>query len=65
VPKSIVDDTSLYLDDRIETAETLNGDLDKAHIWSEKWLVKFSPQKNEFMILSMNPQFLYGHQDIN
>jgi hypothetical protein len=32
------DDTSLYLvaDDPIETAETLNGDLDKIHIWSEK-----------------------------
>jgi hypothetical protein len=32
------DDTSLYLvvDDPIETAETLNGDLDKFHIWSEK-----------------------------
>jgi hypothetical protein len=30
------DDTSLYLvvDDPIETAETLNGDLDKIHIWS-------------------------------
>ena len=51
--KLFADDTSLYLDDRIETAETLNGDLDKVHIWSEKWLVKFSPQKNEIMILSM------------
>jgi hypothetical protein len=63
VPKSIVwkdyaklfaDDTSLYpvVDDPIETAETLNGDLDKIHIWSEKWLVKFNPQKTETMILS-------------
>jgi hypothetical protein len=45
---------SLYLvvDDPIETAETINGDLDKIHIWSEKWLVKFNPQKTETMILS-------------
>ena len=36
--KLFADDTSLYLvvDDPIETAETLNGDLDKFHIWSEK-----------------------------
>ena len=32
--------------------ETLDGDLDKIHIWSEKWLVKFNQQKNENMILS-------------
>jgi hypothetical protein len=48
------DATSLYLvvDDPIETAETLNGDLDKIHIWPEKWLVKFNQQKTETMILS-------------
>jgi hypothetical protein len=42
--KLFADDTSLYLvvDDPIETAETINGDLDKIHIWSEKWLVKFN-----------------------
>ena len=52
--KLFADDTSLYLvvDDPIETAETINGDLDKIHIWSEKWLVKFNPQKTETMILS-------------
>jgi hypothetical protein len=52
--KLFTDDTSLYLvvDDPIETAETLNGDLDQIHIWSEKWLVKFNPQKTETMILS-------------
>ena len=53
--KLFADDTSLYLvvDDPIETAETLNGDfIDKIHIWSEKWLVKFNPQKTETMILS-------------
>lgn len=35
--KLFADDTSLYLvvDDPMETAETLNGDLDKIHIWSE------------------------------
>jgi intein/homing endonuclease len=45
--KLFADDTSLYLvvDDPIETVETLNGDLDKINIWSEKWLVKFNPQK--------------------
>jgi hypothetical protein len=53
-PNVFADDTSLYLvvDDPIETTETLNGDLDKIHIWSEKWLVKFNPQKTETMILS-------------
>jgi intein/homing endonuclease len=52
--KLFADDTSLYLvvDDPIETVETLNGDLDKINIWSEKWLVKFNPQKTETMILS-------------
>jgi hypothetical protein len=52
--KLFADDTSLYLvvDDPIETAETLNGDfIDKIHIWSEKWLVKFNPQKTETMVL--------------
>jgi hypothetical protein len=36
--KLFADDTSLYLvvDDPIETVATLNGDLDKIHIWSEK-----------------------------
>jgi hypothetical protein len=42
----------VLVDDPIETAETINGDLDKIHIWSEKWLVKFNPQKTETMILS-------------
>jgi hypothetical protein len=42
----------LVVDDPIETAETINGDLDKIHIWSEKWLVKFNPQKTETMILT-------------
>ena len=52
--KLFADDTSLYLvvDDPIETVETLNGDLDKINIWSEKWLVKFNPQKTETMVLS-------------
>jgi hypothetical protein len=52
--KLFADDTSLYLvvDDPIETAETLNVDLDKIHIWSEEWLVKFNPQKTETMTSS-------------
>ena len=54
--KLFADGTSLYLvvdvDDPMETAETLNGDLDQIHIWSEKWLVKFNPQKTETIILS-------------
>jgi hypothetical protein len=28
--------------------ETLNGDLDKIHNWSEKWLVKFNPQNTSY-----------------
>ena len=48
--KLFADDTSLYLivDDPIETVETLNGDLDKIHNWSEKWLVKFNPQNTSY-----------------
>ena len=47
--KLFADDTSLYLvvDEHIETAETLNCDSDKIHILSEKWLVKYNPQKTE------------------
>jgi len=52
--KLFADDTSLYLivDDPLDTAETLNGDLTKIHDWSMKWLVKFNPQKTETLKIS-------------
>ncbi|XP_071177472.1 uncharacterized protein [Mytilus edulis] len=47
-------DTSIYLtvDTPENTAEILNGDLKKIHMWSSKWLVNFNSQKTETMIIS-------------
>ena len=38
------DDTSLYLivQDPTTTAELMNADLDKIHLWSQTWLVNFT-----------------------
>ena len=52
--KLFADDTSIYL--TVDTpqfcADILNDNLAKIHDWSEKWLVKFNPQKTESMIIS-------------
>ena len=52
--KLFADDTSIYLevDNPRDSAEILNGDIDKIHKWSEKWLVKFNPNKTETMVIS-------------
>ena len=43
------DDTCLFLevDNRRETAEKVNNDLNRIEKWADKWLVNFSPQKNK------------------
>ena len=48
------DDTTLYLvvDDPNHAANLLNDDIEKIHNWSNKWLVKFNPNKTEELILS-------------
>ena len=52
--KLFVDDSSLYV--TIESpniaASILNNDLQKIHNWSDRWLVKFNPQKTETMLIS-------------
>ena len=48
------DDTSLYIivDDPIQAAEQLNLALVKIHRWAGKWLVTYSPEKSECILLS-------------
>ena len=52
--KLFADDTSLYLivDNPNDTAFLLNQDLNQLQRWSEKWLVKFNPNKTETMVIS-------------
>jgi hypothetical protein len=52
--KLFTDDTSLYLivDNPSDTAFLLNQDLNQIQRWSEKWLVKFDPNKTETMVIS-------------
>ena len=52
--KLFADDTSLYLvvDNEYETADQLNKDIDSIHQWSQKWLIKFNPDKTEIMTIS-------------
>ena len=52
--KLFADDTSLYLivDNPNDTAFLLNQDLHQIQRWSEKWLVKFNPNKTETMVIS-------------
>jgi hypothetical protein len=54
--KLFADDTSLYLivDNPNDTAFFLNQDLNQLQRWSEKWLVKFNPNKTETMVISNN-----------
>ena len=63
------DDTCLFLevDDRINTSELINVDLENIGQWSNKWLVKFAPKKTKSLIVSnkndthLNPQVqLFG-----
>jgi ABC-type antimicrobial peptide transport system ATPase subunit len=52
--KLFADDTSLYLivDNPNDTAFLLSQDLNQIHRWSEKWLVKFNPNKTESIVIS-------------
>jgi hypothetical protein len=47
--KLCADDTSLYVivDNRRESAITLNNDMATIHAWSTKWLVNFNPKKQK------------------
>ena len=51
--KLFADDTSLYIivDDPINSALTLNRDLEKIHSWSVKWLVTFNAKKTDSIII--------------
>ena len=53
------DDTSLYLivDDPIPSANLMNTDVEKIHIWSQSWLVSFNTDKTEELLLTrkVNP----------
>ena len=48
------DDTCLFLevDNRRETVEKVNNDLNRIEKWADKWLVNFSPQKTKSLIIS-------------
>lgn len=48
------DDTTLYIvvDDAYRAAEILNTEIQKIHLWSQQWLVKFNPTKTEAMTIS-------------
>ena len=50
----LADDTSLYIivDNPRDTAFLLNQDRNQIQRWSEKWLVKFNPNKTETMVIS-------------
>ena len=52
--KLFADDTSLYLivDNPNHTAFLLNQDLNQRQRWSEKWLVRFNPNKTETNVIS-------------
>ena len=52
--KLFADDTSLYLivDNHNDTAFLLNQDLNQLQRWSEKWLVRFNPNKTETNVIS-------------
>ncbi|MCG8033229.1 MAG: hypothetical protein JAZ03_13755 [Candidatus Thiodiazotropha taylori] len=66
------DDTTLYLivDDPTDAARQLNADLDKIHVWAERWLVKFNPAKSEALLLSrkinkpLHPPLLMNNEPI-
>ena len=67
------DDISLYIivDNPDATAEILNTDLNKISKWAKYWLVKFNPNKNEYLIISHkinkpdNPPVFMLNQEIN
>ena len=52
--KLFADDTPLFLvvDNEYEAAEQLNKDIESIQQWSQKWLIKFNPDKTEIMTIS-------------
>ena len=52
--KLFADDTCLYVevDNRQETANNINNDLDAMDTWSKKWLVNFLPTKTKALTIS-------------
>ena len=48
------DDTCLIIevDNREETAEQIDEDLEAINAWSKQWLVNFSPSKTKSLIVS-------------
>ena len=70
--KLFTDDTSLsvtVVSPNI-AANILNNDLQKIHHWSNRWLVKFNPQKTETMVISrktvkpLHPPLKMNNHDI-
>ena len=67
------DDTSLYIivENPDAAAEILNTDLNKISKWAKSWLVKFDPNKNEYLIISRkinkpgHPTVFTSNQEIN
>ncbi|KAK3099985.1 hypothetical protein FSP39_012969 [Pinctada imbricata] len=51
------DDTSLlYSSKRLNDIErVLNDDLNKIHLWANKWMVTFNPNKTEVLLISNRP----------
>ena len=70
--KLFADHTGLYV--TVESpniaANILNNDLQKIHHWSNRWLVKFNPQKTETMLISrktvkpLHPPLKMNNHDI-
>ena len=52
--KLFADDTCLYIeaDNPIDTAATINSDLESISGWADQWLVTFSPAKTKLMTCS-------------
>ncbi len=50
----LLNDTSLYIivDEPLNSAISLNNDMETIHQWSQKWLVTFNPSKTETMVFS-------------
>ena len=52
--KLFADDTALYIivENPTIAINTINNDLSKIHVWANKWLVKFNPDKTESLLIS-------------
>ncbi len=67
------DDTCLFIEveDRVETANSINDDLAAITDWSNQWLVNFSPSKTKSLTISnkqdaqLNPHVLIDGKFIN